>query len=359
MTRSPRKAVFVIGAGASHEAGLPTGDKLKAGIHERLAIRYEDEERRGTRRLSDRQIYGALVELHRRRVFELEKLLDASERISDGILQSASIDNYLNSQAGEAEIEICAKLTIARLISEAEQSSRLALTRPRNRTPLLDISRITETWFQRLFFLINEDSGPDGVARRLESMTFVIFNYDRCVEHYLYHAIKQFFPTLTTQNVAEIVGSARFHHPYGSIGELPWRTQPQHQRQRFDFGGELGPPDTLIALAKEVRTFGETTAQDAAELNQVRAVIREADHLVFLGFAFHRLNMRLLFDEVPKDLRRGGIYASGWGLPDPAVIAIREELANCWSVQPPNVNLDSKSTSLKLLTDYERQLSMR
>src|SRR3954468_1859832 len=73
-------------------------------------------------------------------------------------------------------------------------------------------------------------------------------------------------------------------HPYGFVGALPF----QDQREGVPFGAEPVSVKTLD-IAGRIKTFTEQT-NDAEAEEAIRSLIRDADKIIFLGFAFHELN---------------------------------------------------------------------
>ena len=107
------KTLFVVGAGASQEVGLPTG----RGLRETIASKVEFEFDSGHLERGDRNIWMALdlhVEQLRRefppRVLstqqELENCFNAGRHIASAMPQALSIDNFIDAQQNE-KVEVC------------------------------------------------------------------------------------------------------------------------------------------------------------------------------------------------------------------------------------------------------------
>jgi hypothetical protein len=96
-------------------------------------------------------------------------------------------------------------------------------------------------------------------------LTFVVFNYDRVLEQYLFHAIQNYFH-LDKHEAATLVNAIEI----------------------------ANPGKARLSLAREIRTFNEGTDPASSDINAIRSSIGCASRLVFLGFAFHRMNMELL-----------------------------------------------------------------
>ena len=92
------KTVFIIGAGASKEVGLPTGEELKEKIIQLLNIRFKLDRRE----TGDDIITGALFEkVKEKRVQgDINPYLYEAWHIRDALPQAGSIDNFIDTQKG-------------------------------------------------------------------------------------------------------------------------------------------------------------------------------------------------------------------------------------------------------------------
>src|SRR2546428_2984262 len=114
-----QKTVFILGAGASKEVGLPIGEELKDTIATKLEMKCGNcDDLIG----GDRHIFTAL---RQRYPSEINRYLEACRQIHDGIMLSWSIDDFIDTHRHDEAIAICGKLGIARSILEAEQNSKL------------------------------------------------------------------------------------------------------------------------------------------------------------------------------------------------------------------------------------------
>ena len=163
---------------------------------------------------------------------------------------------------------------------------------------------------------VTGDSHRDDIAKRFEQITLIVFNYDRCIEHYLLHSLITYHK-LSSKDAAEILESLKIIHPYGTVGSLPW----QKQNRTVEFGGQ---PRDLPTLSEEIRTFTEQS-EDSEEGESIYNAISTSDLIVFLGFAYHKQNLDLL---TPKDSDgKASIVGTAFGISDSDVDFIRRELA--------------------------------
>jgi hypothetical protein len=57
------------------------------------------------------------------------------------------------------------------------------------------------------------------VLKLFENASFIIFNYDRCLEQFLVNALPRLYAISETE-ADSIVHNINIIHPYGSVGEL-------------------------------------------------------------------------------------------------------------------------------------------
>ena len=281
-----KKTVIVVGAGASVEACLPTSAKLKERIAQLLDIRFG---RFGTEKISgDDLITEALRKIQQdSKAPDINQYLHAGWDIRDGLWQAPSIDSFIEARQGDKKIELCGKLAIVRAILEAEKKSPLYID-PSTRLHESNFKSVEDTWLNAFWKRLSENCQAEGLEDRFSSIVLIIFNYDRCVEHFLYHSIQNYFG-LSEDDAAALVNTIEIFHPYGTVGSLPWTGGPA----QMAFGAE---PTTneLVTLAEQIKTFTEGTDPKESEVEAIRNHVTDPDTLIFLGFAYHPQNIDLL-----------------------------------------------------------------
>ena len=340
----PRETtVIVVGAGASQEAGLPTTPQLKRTIADYLDIKFERSGDMG----GDRTIAESL---HTRR--DINQAISACRQISDALPQAMSIDNFIDAHQRNSDIEFFGKLAIVRAILEAEKNSHLYID-PSNIYNRLDFGSVEETWFNMFWQRLSENCQADGLKERLASVVFIVFNYDRCIEHFLYYSIQNYYG-LSDQEAASLVSAMQIFHPYGMVGSLPWTGGPAP----MDFGAEP-VSDDLVRLARQIKTFTEGTDPNASDIAAIRNHVAQADTLVFLGFAFHRQNLELLkrTGDSQEDQNTGTkCFGTAVGISDVDLGTIVQEVADyCGASLSPNQ--ERNLTCCDLFGTYRRALS--
>jgi len=279
------KTVFVLGAGASKEANLPIGTELKEQIAEALDIRFDfssSEPRSGNRSIVTALRYFVKDTPKQ----DINPFLHQAWRIRDAMPQAISIDNFIDAHAGNTELELCGKLAITICILAAERQSQLFFNQFVTQNPF-PFDRITTTWYNIFFQLLTENVRQNELENVFENIAFIDFNYDRCVPFFLFHALQNYYG-ISDEEAAAFISRLEIRHPYGFVGALPF----QDQREGVPFGAEPASVKTLD-IAGRIKTFTEQT-NDAEAEEAIRSLIRDADKIIFLGFAFHELNMSLL-----------------------------------------------------------------
>jgi hypothetical protein len=281
------KTVFIVGAGASHEVGLPLGVDLTKQIAE--ALDFNDR----SSGLPKELVRGAVQNLTQHSQGQLRgrfqeicrKAADIAEALQMDV--TPSIDAFIDNHSHDPDIATLGKLAIAACLIEAERKSKLA-AKPGARIKLAAAEKV---WLRPFFHIVAEGVKATNLEAIFENVTFIVFNYDRCIEQFLEQAISgRFFVDI--QRAREIVRKhCRIVHPYGSLARLGAGTVG------MEFGTRLieaahHSSDAVIGMAENLRTF--TEANTGKESEVIDGFLQEADRAIFLGSAFHRQNMQLL-----------------------------------------------------------------
>lgn len=346
MSSSSKSLVLVVGAGGSKEVGLPLGSELKTSIARALDIRYEN----GLRRNSGDGMIDAAFRLLAR---DINPYLHAARRIAHAMPQALSIDNFIDSHRGDDTIALCGKLAIVRAIVDAERSSKLYVDR-KNAYNTIRFADIEATWFNAFFQLLTENCYWADLPSRLSTVAIVTFNYDRCIEHYLHGSIQNYYGVSPVE-AQEALKSLMVFHPYGTVGPLDW----QSPNEGISFGGEVDA-QRLLHLAGSIRTFTEGIDPTLGESNAIRHVLASADRMAFLGFAFHKLNLELLFEGPPfaTEARTCPVFATSLGLSKADVTIITHEVSGLANIRHESCHLQNPLRCSELLREYWRSLSL-
>jgi len=343
-----KKTVYVVGAGASYEVNLPTGNDLKGRIAELLDIRFECNSQKS----GDYEIQQALRQFTSkdRTLKTLNSYFHECRHISANMPLAMSIDNFIDTERGNAKLALCGKLAIIKSILEAERNSSLYLDRDGSERTL-NFSSLENTWYLSFFRTLTENCDTEQLKGRFTSITLIIFNYDRCIEHFLIHALMSYYRLELTQ-AAELVSCLEIIHPYGSVGSLDW--QDRASSTTIEFGGELHT-SRLIDYAQRIRTFTEGAHSEYME--HLTSAMCFTERLIFLGFAFHRLNMKLIGGEA-KDRYENPIniecYATAYETSKSDQESIRSSITYLYG-NSVTISIEN-TTCTQLFRDYSRSL---
>ena len=107
-----QKIVFVVGAGASKEVGVPIGRDLTSNIAVALDIQFPDGYQQSSGSYLICQALRRLVEKQNSR--DINPFLHAGWAIRDAAPLALSIDNFIDAHRQDERIKLCGKLAIAR-----------------------------------------------------------------------------------------------------------------------------------------------------------------------------------------------------------------------------------------------------
>ncbi len=310
------KTLFIVGAGASKEAGLPTGNELTATIAKMVDIKFRNFEQFS----GEVEIVDALRS--HARDGDIEPYLDACWHIRNAMPQAISIDEFIDQQ-GDDKIEICGKLAIVRSILKAENNSVLFFDE-RQGDSTLDFRKLQGTWYNNFMQILAEGRRKANVNQLFEGVSIITFNYDRCIEHFLFHALQNYYGIQPTE-AADIMQELKIIHPYGMVGSMQWQGDGGGRPFGINVGGER-----LLSLAGQIKTYTERV-DDRAALAEIHQVVQEAEIVVFLGFAFHKQNMDLMKSTQFNKVQR--VFASATGLSDDALVVVNQRIREMFTVE--------------------------
>lgn len=268
---------FVIGAGASVDFGFPTGAGLIDQIVSELSVSQGD---RGWLHW-DHEIFRALTyvatEEHERQAY-----LRAALRLRNGVRTSPSIDEFLNNHADDQAMTLIGKLAIAYVVLSAERNSSLQSDNKYdlawvngegkgptadNKSPKEVVDRAYKSWLCQLFRRLTPSYSKLEVERIFEGVRFICFNYDRCIEEFLFYALQAHY-ALTPEIAGQIVGSLEIVHPYGTIGGLSFAPKSERpvvfgQQSRYVDLMEMAPTSALSLSSKQL-ALSKTTLIDTS-----------------------------------------------------------------------------------------------
>ena len=344
------RTLFIVGAGASKEANLPVGSQLKDIISKKLDIEipaYQEKIR------GDRNIYNAIHSYLGNggvQRIDLESYISACLHIRTAMPQAMSIDNFLDAHQGNEKIELCGKLAIVCSILEAERTSLLYFDE-HDSLEKLHFGKIKNTWYNRFAQLLTENCHKDNIDQIFKNISFIVFNYDRCIEHFLFFSLQNYYG-IDQKDAAKIMENLPIYHPYGVVGRLPW----QDLIDCVPFGSNADDKK-LLSLVEQIKTFTERV-EDTPSILKIRQAVQFSETIVFLGFAFHPQNMRLIGPTEESTARQ--IVATAFGISKADCEIVNKQIFEL--IRRPRlgtqIHLANESTCVKLFDEHWRRLSL-
>jgi hypothetical protein len=251
---------------------------------------------------------------------DLNEYRHAGVNVSKGIGYTRSIDSYLNAHSGDELVTVCAKLAIIHTILHYEKNSALFIDETKSPPDFRGRPKVMASWFAGLMFLLTDGiKKNENLDNIFLNVAFVNFNYDRCLEQFLWLALQDLY-LISEEKAAELMKGLTIIHPYGVVGQLPWQG-----RRRIPFGHKL-PAENLVAAAENIRTFNEQV-EDEEMLKVLGVEVSAAQRIIFLGSHYHQQNMDLLKAALPA--RGGGVtvYGTGVGRSDSDINIIQSQVS--------------------------------
>lgn len=311
------KTVFILGAGASKPYGFPTAIELRGDIINKFIKSYIK---------ADANYKG---------ISESDVSVDplANKIIEDFKLSSTkSFDLFLSRNKRYLDF---GKLLLTLLIAEYEVNSKF---REESIIPQYD-------WYFEIYdILTREISNHNNLISQFtqNKVSFITFNYDRSLEHFLYTSLLSSFTTERAK-INELMSAIKIIHLYGKIAPLPWENSDYNWPYgKTDIYSQISDFYQNIHIIFEAQTEGREEAKDE---------IIAAKNIFFLGFGYADENLKALeFNSLLK--REHRIYGTGMGLTDNEKDSIVSKLKdNNTNILIDNIRIDN-CDSLMLLRKY-------
>lgn len=311
------QTLFVLGAGASVEAGFPLGSNLAESLSRDLYFCFEG----GRLTKGDPHMYSELEKVARAGTLSRDELFQAARQVSAGVQDAESIDNFVDLHTDKTAIQAIAKIGIAVSIARAERQSQLfsfdknkGEWQVRNSVAAgMQVPR--QTWYQKFFEVATSGVRASDLDHIFDDVRVVCFNYDRSLEQFLLLKIMSLYSVDAT-TAAQAVRRLRIIRPYGGLGALPLLGD----KQGLEYG-QFDHHRDYWKIAENIRTYSELPGSDV--LLGLTETTAWAKQIVFLGFGFHRQNLRLLVRDHSSQIF---VYATTYKMSEPNKSAIRARL---------------------------------
>ena len=274
MIKTP--TVFILGAGASCPYGYPTSAGLTKNICDKVLTAY------GNDRLFEMNFSGVSGT-------EFELFKEIAENLRQ--LSTVSIDRFLEINP---KFQKAGKMLIAHEILSREGAS----------AAVAEDDWYAELWTEYMLTTRIDDIPSNRV-------TFVTFNYDRSLEHFLFQKLKSTFRSESEAKIAAIANTIEIVHVHGQVGFLPWQNNGKQGHVR-DYVAE-GSWHVAKVFSEQIKIVSE---MESFPVNYGRAcqMMYAAEHVYFLGFGYHEENLKRLRSRAPE-MKLKNVRGSSFQLP--------------------------------------------
>jgi hypothetical protein len=346
------KTLFVVGAGAGQEIGLPIGIELSNRTGQKVDFQQDPL---GQIRSGDATLRKLLLNKSASASISVADYYSAGRQIAQGIRYSRSIDEFINKHKDNECIQYCAKLAIVQSILEAERNSAIFVAPGKSSFQRLD--QFDRSWFLEFVRILHDDLPKINIASLLHNLTIINFNYDRSIEQVLFYTLQHSYG-VTASEAAKALSGMRIIRPYGYLGQLDWQNAPLV----LPYGGKENNENNISSVVENIRTFYEQL-HDERNLNEMKSAVLAAERIVFLGFGFHPQNLNMLRVNVGPEVstKVTRIFATAYGESGAGSASIRNSLSAAIGNQIINVtgqiHVHNDMKCVDLLKEYSRDLS--
>ncbi|MCJ2023381.1 hypothetical protein [Methylobacterium sp. J-067] len=347
-----RPTVFVIGAGASYEAGFPVGYTLAKNISELFnsnlitnqpgLMAVEEISQTIHAYAIQERIRKGVIQTNAVNTDDFRLYREAARILKVGIHLSNSIDDFLHLHSDNSELQALGKLSIAYAIQNAEKRSYLRTDFGGRWLPD-NFLQMASTFYTKMFKLITRGVLKRQISDIFRNCTIISFNYDRSLEFFFLHALMALY-NINENEASEIMKTLAIFHPYGTVGKLPFMA---NNGETASYYGNILMGDPLIQVSKDIATYTEKI-RDVETVERLRSAVSRCERLMFLGFGFHEQNLSLLKPATMATERE--IYATAYGIPSTNLPTIRDLLSKflpqnaSWPENRKGINLSNEHT---------------
>lgn len=283
----------------------------------------------------DRQLFQ-FVERRSQEQHILQAYATAGNELSEAVPSFISIDEALHYVSGNPYAVELGKCAIISNILKAEAASKLAF---RNGV----ISLPSDGWLFEFFGMAISGLSKSEIGSAFNNVSIINFNYDRCIEHYIYHALVE-RAGIDESRAQEIVARINIVRPYGTVGGLRW------MKDGIEFGANrFGDPFSMVG---RIRTYTEGIRDESGDIAKT---LESAKIIVSLGFGFHQQNLDLL-QRNHKSSQLSMVLATSYAIDSANYPAIVKRLASNIRFSPNFVELVPTTAGQLLLNQRARIL---
>jgi hypothetical protein len=339
-----KRTVFVLGAGASCPYGYPSGAEL------RKLICFEEG------------FWNSYTEYLRSNKSVESIKGDRTREVNQfrNVFNNANIKSIDVFMAANPKLAPIGKYIIAFEVFRSEQQSCFGEEAKRRQERLEDLSQSPDKkrylwgiacfqggdWYFYLYNrliegLVGKDALPDFSD---DKISFITFNYDRSLEHFLYESLSNSFTEVLETEVIKRLKKLKILHVYGQVAPLKW----QDSEQGIDYRPEINEP-LLQKAATNIKTIYEQ--KESSVLNDAQKLLAQAEKIFFLGFGYAQENLDVL--KLPdRNKRPTDICGTAYGLEDRELYDCRNKIIEWLPAEFPDQVRIKNMDCLKLLRNY-------
>lgn len=255
-----KKTVFILGAGASADFGYPLGNTLREFIIKSC--------RGHTKFVENIAVAIGAEDWVGNKADYLKVVNEFGEHLYHH--SGYSIDDFLESFS--TKYLLVGKLAIAQAIAHNEKHNKLY---------------DTDNWYRILYNKMRRDTTLESFSQN--QVSFITFNYDRSLEHFLYTSLSSYDEKIQRAKVIELIEQIPIVHLYGQIDLLDWQAP----------GGRPYGQEITVYQLKDYKenisiVFEKYTDAIKKQFDKANQLIKEAGRIYILGFGFHENNLERL-----------------------------------------------------------------
>ncbi len=145
-------------------------------------------------------------------------------------------------------------------------------------------------WYSYLFDRLTDDivNKNDYIHfSENNNVSFITFNYDRSLEHFLYESLINSFNNIQPEKIKEQLIKLRIIHLFGQVAGLEW----EDLSSKVEYQRDVNHID-ILGLINNISIIYE--GEENLELEEAHKLIKEAQRVFFLGFGYAKENLKLL-----------------------------------------------------------------
>ena len=151
-----------------------------------------------------------------------------------------------------------------------------------------------QDWYSYLYRRMTSSLvSPDSYKNfRGNNVTFITFNYDRPLEHFLYESLNNSFRSASGIEILKELNETPIYHVYGKITDLPWESNIDRDTAVHYIKADEDPYleftfSHLEKLKKNIKIVYERKQSDYPEIHdKISSAISSAKRIFFLGFGY-------------------------------------------------------------------------